>query len=170
MTFAAGTKLRVGELNQALAVLVRSTADVSRTSSTTMIDATGLTVPLAANATYLLDGYLAYLAGATTGDLRVALTVPTSTTGHWALFAADLNAVDAGGNVITRRLETFGDANFLTAGGSNYILPGVMCTLRAYIATGSTAGNLQVRFAQNTTSTTATTIKAGSWLRAQRVA
>jgi hypothetical protein len=82
--FVAATRLYASDVNAALPLYAYTTTTTTRTSSTAMADGAGVVVPLEANAGYIWDAFLAYNAGAT-GDARFAWTVPTGTTGLWAL-------------------------------------------------------------------------------------
>jgi hypothetical protein len=167
MVYAGGQKIRASELNKALPILARCTADTTRTSSTTLTDATGLALSLEADALYGFEGYLAYDAGET-GDFKVALSVPSGATGHWGLYGLATASTGSIGDLDGRRQQAFGDATTQAVGGSNSFDNRVMCPLFGYVAT-DVAGTLQVRFAQNASSGTSTVVKEGSWLAAWRL-
>jgi len=168
VAFAAGAKLRASDINVAIPVPAILPLGVSKSSSTTMTDVTGLLVALAANATYIWDGYIAFNANAT-GDFRCAWTVPAGTTGHWAMWGLSTGSTGGVGTMIGSRIDAYGDANFLTAGG-NDTGGGLMAVRPAgYIATAGTAGSFQMRYAQNTSNATALAIVSGSWIRLTRV-
>lgn len=167
MTFAAGQKLSASELNDLLFLFGVATVDTTKTSSTALGDATGLSVALEASSTYIIDGYLAYTAGAT-GDLKVALSAPSGATGSWGLYGLVTSSTASVGDISAVRVDAFGDANTATAGGSDSFSGALLCVPRGYITT-TDAGTLQLRFAQNTSSGTSTVIEAGSWLRLLKV-
>jgi hypothetical protein len=169
MTFVAGQKTRASELNEVVAVMGYVTSDQTKTSSTALADVTGLSVALEANRLYALDGYIAYNAGAT-GDLKMAITVPSGTTGHWALYPIAVASTGSIGDLDARRQDAFGDANTQSAGGSDAAFGStLLCLPRAYLDTSGTAGTLQFRYAQNTSNGTSTIIKTGSWIRLTRL-
>ncbi|MES2209433.1 MAG: hypothetical protein V4515_04520 [Chloroflexota bacterium] len=168
MAIQGGQRILASELNLALPILARATADVTRTSSTTLTDATGLAIALEADALYALEGYLAYNAGET-GDLKVAFTVPAGATGHWGLYPIATASTGSIGDLDARRQAAFGAATTQAAGGSAAFSSELMCPVFGYIDTAATAGTLQLQFAQNTSSGTGTTLKAGSWLMAFRL-
>lgn len=166
MTFTAGQKLRASELNDNLNIIGYVAADVTKTSNTTLADMTGFAVAVEANTTYLVDGYVAYVAG-NTGDIKLAFTAPTGATGHWGVAGLDTTSLTSAGLLTAVRKDAFGDANTLALGGTNSgALPALAFLVRAFIVTSSTAGTLQGRFAQNVSNATSTVIKTGSWLRA----
>jgi hypothetical protein len=154
----AGARLLASEINAALPIYMRASSDTTKTSSTALGDATGMTLELEASSTYVMDGYLAYTAGAT-GDLKVAWTVPTGTTGHWCLYG-----------LYARRITAFGDANTQSIGGSDSLSGSLAALPRLYVVTSTTAGDITMRFAQNTSSGTSTIIRIGTWVRAVKVA
>lgn len=167
-SITAGAKIPASLLNDNLPRIARATADTTKTSSTAFADATGLLLSLAANAVYALDAYIAYVAG-DTGDLKCAWTVPASTTGHWAGWGLGVGATSSVGVANGARPDAFGDANFLSFGGSTVLSGQLACYPRGYVVTAGTAGNLQFRFAQNVSNATSTVIKAGSWMRLTRI-
>jgi hypothetical protein len=128
-TFYAGQRVTAADLAGALPLLGWAKNDTSKTSSTTLSDATGLAVTLDASATYAIDAYLAYVA-VEAADIKISLSAPVGSSGHWAM----------------------------------------MCQPHAYVVTSGAAGLFQVRFAQATSSASPTLIKAGSWVRALRLA
>lgn len=168
-SLSAGAKLRASDVNAALPIYMRASADTTKTSSTTLGDVTGMSLALEASSTYVLDGYIAYTAGAT-GDLKVAWTVPTGTTGHWCLFGISSASTGGVGDLDARRIDAYGDANPQTIGGSDAGSSLVACQPRLYVLTSTTSGTMQMRFAQGTSSGTSTIVRIGSWIRAVKVA
>ncbi len=161
----AGAKVRASVLNAALPIVGRARADVSVTSSTTLTDADiGLAVALEADSIYLWDAYLAYDAGAT-GDLKLAFTVPASTTGHWAALGIGTGTTGSIGDMSAIRAAGYGSGNTLSLGGSASFSGLLACRAVGFIDTAGTAGTLQLQFAQNTSNGTATILKGGSWIR-----
>ncbi|MFJ5923847.1 hypothetical protein ACIQF6_14740 [Kitasatospora sp. NPDC092948] len=135
-------------------------------ASTTMTNDTHLFLPLAANATYLLDGDLVYEGpNPTLGDIKMDWTIPAGATMQWAPFGAPISAttnlqIDSQdtANTVQRALGTFGFPSRQTARPVGRI------------TTTGTAGALQLRWAQNTSNAAATTMHVGSWIRLHRVA
>jgi hypothetical protein len=168
MAYAGGMKIYASELNKVLPILARATADTTRTSTTTLTDATGMSLALEASAEYALEGYLAYDAGAN-GDLKVAFTVPTGTTGHWGLYAISTASTGSVGDLDARRQAAYGAATTQAAGGSDSFDNQMMCPVFGYLLTDTTAGDLQLQVAQNTSSGTSTVLQSGSWLMAFRL-
>lgn len=161
----AGQKLRASDLNDALPLFAYATVATSRTSSTTLLDADGLALALAASSTYIVDGYLAYTAP-DGGDFKAAWTIPSGATGHWTLFGLGTATTGSIGDISAYRRTSFTTA--ISLGGSDSFSSLLVALPRAYIVT-TNAGTLQMQFAQDSSSGTATTVDIGSWLRAQKV-
>lgn len=151
MVFQAGQKVRASEINRGVPTLVRVTADTSVVSSTTLVNATGAVLPVEADAHYWWRCLL-FFDSAATPDLKIAWTVPTGADGMWG-------SVDE-----SARVSDYGDAATLFLDGANS-----MAELTGWLDTSAAAGNLQLRFAQNTSSGTTTAIKAGTLLSIARV-
>ncbi|MFI8499469.1 hypothetical protein ACIGFK_13370 [Streptomyces sp. NPDC085524] len=134
------------------------------TSSTTLVNATQLVLPLAANATYALSGLVIYDGAFGSGDIKVDWSLPASATMLWTangmgtaangLYTA--NTVPAG---TTIALGTYG------AGP-----PYTSLSIEGTIVTAGTAGNAQFRFAQNSSNAVPTSVYAKSRLSARRIA
>lgn len=169
MVFVAGQKVRASDLNSGLPVFARVASDVTVISSTTLVDITGLVVALDADALYAWDAYLAYSTNAT-ADIKIAWTVPSGTTGSWSAFGLHTTAAGTVGDVVGFRADAYGDANTIGLGGSDTLSGTTVARPCGFIDTAGTAGNFQGRFAQNTSNANNTTLEAGSWLRAQRIA
>jgi hypothetical protein len=168
-TFYAGQRVTAADLAGALPLLGWVKTDVSKISSTTLADATGLAVTLAASATYAIDAYLAYVA-VEAADIKISLSAPEGSTGHWGLMPLAAATTGSLGNLDGTRQSGFGDSVTQTAGGSSVLSGQMMCQPHAYVVTSGASGLLQVRFAQATSSASPTLIKAGSWIRALRLA
>lgn len=151
---------------------VRKIADETVTSSTTLQNDDHLFLPVAANAIYLVEVVLMSLdTGDFVGDIATAFTYPTGTTAHVTGIGPHNTDLSAGSNSntewIARQGQT-GTASTATPYGVGTIATGLI--LRAQIATGGTAGTLNLQWAQNVSNATGTTVKTGSWMRMERVA
>jgi hypothetical protein len=136
-------------------------ADVTN-STTTLANATGLSIALAANSTYALNVQVMFQTAATTTGIRLTQTVPSGATvvAQWdtptsltARTLANQRAADAGAASTAMDVA---NANTLAAG-----------TL--LVVTGASAGSLQIRFASEVAASNAV-IKAGSNIVATKVA
>ncbi|MCX5587537.1 hypothetical protein [Streptomyces erythrochromogenes] len=160
-TLYAGQKFTALLASSMLPYTVYKAADESVTSSTTLQDDNHLILPLAANATYTIEGGLFYDGQFNAGNLKMTWSLPSLATIVWsangpatggaAAFAS--NAVTSG-NI---SIGTYG------TGGSK-----TTASISATVTTFATAGNMTLRWAQDGSHATATTIYAGSWLRALR--
>lgn len=166
VAFTAGQKLGASDLNSIIA-MAYTTADQSRISSTTLVDATGLSFVLAANSDYCMDGHLAYY-GLDAVDIRVAWTGPVGMTVCWSFFAIDSTATSQTSSINTGTAIVYGDANFAILGTETDTA--ISCRPSGFWRTGATAGTLQLRWAQNVSNATAATILRGSWLSLVKVA
>ena len=136
-------------------------ADVTN-NTTTLANATGLSIALAANSTYALNVQVMFQTAATTTGIRLTQTVPSGATvvAQWdtptsltARTLANQRAADAGAASTAMDVA---NANTLAAG-----------TL--LVVTGASAGSLQIRFASEVAASNAV-IKAGSNIVATKVA
>lgn len=160
MKFQAGQRLTAGEENNALGIYAYKGSDQSVTSSTTLVNDNALAVALTANTTYKVELLLFYTGGtAGSSDIKWDFTVPSGAVlspvrelGLTTGLAVQYLTVPAGG--------AFG-----SNGTGNKMAAEIACT----IAVSSTPGLLQFQFAQNTSSATATTVKAGSLLSVWQV-
>lgn len=136
-------------------VLVQQ-ADQSVVSSTTLVNATDLVFPMAANTTYLFRAELQFNEAGTVAGIRLGMAGPASPTHlivHCQVSTASTTAAfqsaNAYGVVV---LATIGTTGLKTA------------TLWGTVVNGANAGNLSLQFAQTTSDANAVTIKAGSAL------
>lgn len=163
----AGAKIRASELNAARPSVGFCDTDQSKAANTTLAAITGVACPLEADGIYAVDAYVAYNANAT-GDLKLALAGPAGSTGHWGIYAMAAAATGTAGDLNALRADV---GSTLVAGGSGTSPAGAhICIPRGIIEVGATAGDLVLQFAQNVSNATATVIKAGTWLRAWRIA
>lgn len=160
----AGQRITASLLTSMLPIVVVKAADQSVTSTTTLTNDSHLVASLVANATYIVDGYLMLFGPTpTTGDAKIDFTTPSGATMHYT----------SGGVVVASPATQYEDtvntnttARAIGTNGSTDM--GV--ALHAHVVVGSTAGNVQLRFAQNSSNGTATGFRAGSWLRFTRIA
>jgi len=147
---AEATGLKYSKFIQA----VRKSSDQTVTSSTTLVNDSQLKFAVAASETFIFQAWLYTFAADGTPDIKVTFTGPAGSTVLWsssqvifnAAAATTLTSVAAGGT----SSDLFVDAN-------NRAIQ-----LYGTIVNGSTAGDLQFQFAQNTSSANGTSVKAGS--------
>ncbi len=128
--------------------------DQSVTSSTALVNDNNLLFSVLASEVWQfeVDVYGTF-DGSVASGLKVAFTVPAGCTLQWAL---------TGSPAITAS----GTSAVLALGGTN---SSIMTKLIGQAIVGSTAGTVQLQFAQNTSAATATTLKTGSSLIATRL-
>lgn len=143
---------------------VKTGATQSVTSSTTLVNATQLVLPLIANATYALSGFIVYDGAFAAGDIKVDWSLPASATMLWS--ANGMSTSAAGG--LTANTVAAGTTISLGTYGAGP--PYTALSLEGTITTLGTAGNAQFRFAQNSSNVFATSVYAKSRISARRIA
>jgi len=140
------------------------TSTESVTSSTALQDDDHLFLPLATNSVYWVWGILS-TDGASGGDLKVAIASLTgmSILLHWDGLTS--TAATGADDVLYLMEATGTPATFGTIAAADHR----PLSFRGTATTTSTAGNFQLRWAQDTSSGTATRILAGSTIWAQRI-
>ncbi|MGP3684161.1 hypothetical protein ACTVZO_05505 [Streptomyces sp. IBSNAI002] len=142
---------------------VVKSGNTARTSTTSLANDPHLALSVAANSTYLFDGFVDYDGAFGAGSLKMDFTLPASAVLRWGPL----------GNVVSETTQKY--TSNTTASGSmsvgTYGTGGLhtAATLRGYLTVAATAGTMQMRWAQDGSNGTATTVYAGSWLRLYRV-
>jgi hypothetical protein len=141
---------------------VRKSSNQSVTSSTTLVNDSQLKFAVEANTTYIFNIWLWVYAADGTPDIKLTVTGPSGSTIAYSpstyYATADgttaLGTVNVGGGTFSA---------FVDANERNQLYFGS-------ISNGATAGDLQFQWAQNTSSGTSTTVKAGSYIYGIKVA
>ena len=143
---------------------VRKTADEGVTSSTTLQNDDHLVVPLDTNAVYQLEGTL-YTNTTNAGhDLQIAFTVPTGATMKIAYSTSRAGAANAQESDVLTSSGVAGTIIDMAASDLYVVF------VRGTVRTSTTAGNLQLQWADDNTGGTQTvTIEADSYLRVMHV-
>jgi hypothetical protein len=130
-------------------------------SSTTFVNDSDLVLPVAASASYIFDCWLDFtsVSGA---DLKVTWAVPS---GSSLLYQALHN--EGGATGLNNSQLIYADTNTLFCAGNGATQ--VAAGLHGSLVTAGTPGNLQLRWAQNTSTASNTTIRLQSYLSLQRV-
>ena len=147
------------------------TADETVTSSTTLQNDDHLVLAAVANAVYVfaLDLYITESTDYV-GDSKMSFTCPTGAT--FDMHGAGAHATSFTGGTSSDG-EWIGKLATSSAGATlAYGVGNVLTAVRVYgrLVMSSTAGNLQLQWAQNTSDGTGTTLKAGSYMMMTRVA
>lgn len=132
-------------------------------SNTTLANDAVLVLATAANATYQVEGELFFDGAHSPGDLKFGLTVPASATFTWGFL--NFPATVGTGNLTLNSLTAASSGTIACAGAGTVVTAMIWGT---YV-TSSTAGNLQLQFAQGTSSATDTIMDSGSRLIAWRI-
>lgn len=165
-TFQVGDDITADRLNWDK--LAWKTADTSRDTTTTRTADPHLTVSVAANARYLINGTLFYTATAT-ADLSIAWSAPTGATGVWTAFCTGTGATTT--DPVGYQVRTDARTDLTqghTCAGLGSPNP-VAVLLGGHVETSSTAGTLALVWAQAASGAIATTLMEGSWVRFTRV-
>lgn len=149
-------------LNWLYRTQARKTANESVTSSTALQDDDHLTLSIAANENWLYEFFLP-CNGATAGDFKFAIAVPAGASGVWGGIGP---GVATATNIQAVAASAFGDANPLSFGGTG---ADSVIRLQATVLNGGTAGNVNLRWAQDTSSGTASIIYAGAYQMGHRI-
>lgn len=145
-------------------VMARATADTTRNNSTTLLNATGMSVSLPVGS-YTIDGAIGYSSNAT-ADIKFAFSATGTYTGWWGAFGEYTTGVGTVGDLAGFRETVFTNVQLL--GGADAGL-GMLCRPGGYINV-TVAATLQLQFAQNVANASDTIVRLGSWLRFTRVA
>lgn len=148
----AGQRITAGMLQAVAPAGATKTVDQSVVSSTTLVNDNALALPLLANATYRVILTLKFDGGtAGSSDIKIQFTGPS---GFAVLGTLTGNRGGVGINAVWT-----GNPGALNTGGAG-VTQGALWV--GTVTTGVTAGTLQLQFAQNTSSGTATFLRAGS--------
>jgi len=164
--FQVGAPLTAADLNTYLLQQshVIKLADESVTSSTTLQNDDHLVLPVTANTRYWVQAMIIYTGGSN-GDLRYTFTGPTGASFDWVGDHLG-EGVDSTTGIISRTVQSIGASNVIAGavtGATQVALP------KGILIVGSSSGTLRLRWAQGTSSSTPTTVKAGSILMARRI-
>lgn len=144
--------------------IVRKTAAESVTSSTITQDDDHLTFSVAANEIWVVKMVLFVQGGA--GDFRARLTVPTGASGYKSLIGPEVATT----NVTNTNMTTAWDGLTSEAVvGTDNSVANPTIILEGLVVNGANAGSVTLRWAQGTSSATATTIYEHSYLIAHKV-
>jgi hypothetical protein len=171
---AAGQRITAALLTSMLPDVKVKAANESLSSNTTLQSDDELFLSVETNATYRVRLVLFAQTAASdiAGDIKVAFTFPAGSTLHFTGTGpnnADLalgGSTNSNGEWIARMSATSGSTNIPYGMSGSAI--GII--LQATLITVSTAGTLQLQWAQNTSDADALTVLAGSSIEAKRVA
>lgn len=141
------------------------TSGTTRTSTTTLAADPDLTIASLPIGVYILDGFLAYDAS-TAADLALSWNLPTGATIVWG--GDGMGGTTSSGTAAVMNRVLFVAAAGPSLGGigvgsGSYALPKGLLTI-------TTAGAVTLKWAQNTSDATNTTLQAGSFIRFTKIA
>lgn len=138
-------------------------ADVAD-STGAFVDATGLALTLAANATYLIDGLLTFQSAAVTTGLALGFTLPAGASISGA-YSHNTTATAIEGSYNNAAGAVGGNTSAAAAATTNLAITG-----RWIVTTGATVGNAQLQFRTEVAASAITLKAALSALIARRLA
>jgi hypothetical protein len=167
----AGELARASTLRDRLGVTAVLQADISLSVQETFTDCPGLVLSLDAWARYAIDGYVNYRSS-TAAMIQFCFSAPLDSSGHSCFFPQRQGSAGGIGPLEGFRQVRFSDEFPQGAAGSGGLGGGgglgLACMPLASIKTYRAGGGLQLRFAQIVSDASATTVLAGSWLRATK--
>lgn len=146
-------------------LIVRKTANESVTSNTTNQADDALLFALGASEVWVAR-FVIFYQGTTTGDIKFTITGPSGVTIRYGSHQLGVASTTEIGSI---RASSDVAAGSVVGGGAGATTP-VTAFIEADIANGATPGNVTFEWAQATSDGTATTVLAGSYLVAHRVA
>lgn len=162
---SAGAKLRRSVLASLMSdrtpLFVKKTSDETVNNSSTLQDDNELVLAGAASTTYDLEMRLIVNTG-TTPDLKFTFTVPSGTTGSAQLFT--------GSNPDSAASGLQGPFSITATAAASGVGADQVLIVTGIVVTSSTAGNVQLQWAQNVANLSDTKVKADSYLILRKVA
>lgn len=134
-------------------------------NTTTHVSDTALTLSLAANAVYHVSAVLS-ISGPSAADFRSSWTVPTGTTGTRLVQGPPTGVTSARDTIIHDRAASLTTVLGYGTDGSEDSAVREEC----WVLTAGTSGSMTLTWAQFTATVGTTRVRAGSWMRARRVA
>lgn len=164
-TILAGDRITASLLTSTLPISVIKSADETRISTVTPTNDSEIFLAVEANAIYRVVGFFKYNSDAT-ADFRITWTGPAGATFEYVAVAIDTATTTVNGTVQMATNTIATSRPYGGAGTASNVGMDISGTLRV----GSTAGTLQLQWAQGTSQAITTTLKADSWITLERVA
>lgn len=165
-TILAGQRITAGLLSSMLPTIINKPAAEDRTSNATLTADTDLQITLAANATYEVTMHIHY-GTSTAAGFQTDWTVPTGAGGNRASISAG-----AGSNTFADTTGNWGVHSFNTSvsHGNRNSTTNQLWLMERGIVTTVSAGTLALRWAQVTSTASATRVASTSTLIVRRLA
>ena len=144
--------------------LVRKTANETVNNNNTLQDDDDLLFALAANETWLFEAFISFNTQ-TAADIQFAFTIPSGATMRWAASKLGPSTPAQGSEEVYDVEITSGTPIAVAVQDTSFYAVHIMGT----VVNNSTAGNLQLQWAQNAAHASTTTVYINSWLRASQV-
>lgn len=166
-TFATGHEPSAAEFGVLLGLSAIRSTDLSVANNTLQND-NQLFLAVEANATYAFDGLLVYTCASATPDVMFAFSFPAGATIAWYGAGAATNLASQVGSLAAYAPISNGAANYGSNDSASFPTGNI---IKGSLKTSSTAGTLQLQWAQvTTTGGSPVTMKTGSFLTARRIA
>ncbi len=135
---------------------VRKSSDQTVTSSTTLVNDSQLKFAIEASTTYTFTAWLYVYAADGTPDIKVTFTAPAGSTLFWSSSQVIFLANASTTLTVVAPAGTTGD----------FFVDSNLRVVQLYgsVLNGGTAGDVQLQWAQNTSSANGTSVKAGSYI------
>jgi hypothetical protein len=149
--------------------IVRKTSTETVNNTTTFLSDAHLLWPVEPNEKWFFEAVLQAEGASTAADWKFSWTGPSGTTGAWGALN-DVSALAGGFVAVTTattplvNLRALGGSHAL--GGGAGIIPVVLC---GWVTAGGTAGNVNLRWTQNTATAENSSILVDSYLRLRRL-
>lgn len=152
MTLAAGDKPTAAQIEDLRGLRVYKTTAETVISSSTLQNDDELFLSVAASTTYQFLARIVYTSG-TTPDIKIGFTYPVGTTASYTLLG-----IASGGTTLSAFHQTETSVSALEGA------TGTACLMTGTWTTSTTAGIIQLQWAQNTLTASNTQVLAGSFL------
>ncbi|MBA4865905.1 hypothetical protein H1V43_32090 [Streptomyces sp. PSKA54] len=164
----AGSRITGNLLQSMLPDIVYKNTNEDRSSTTTLTADSELTVALEANSVYLIDMQIHYATMSVAG-FKTDWSVPSGTTGNRSALGAGSNGVNSTADNIDGRFGVHNYPTVVIYGDRDSSTAQLVAIERSILTTSTTAGNLTLRWAQETSNAAATRVGAGSFIIAWRL-
>lgn len=154
-TFAAGDKPTAAQLNQFLPLSARKVADETINNTATFQDDDALRIAVAANCVYEMHAEVRYTTGAVP-NIKFQWTFPAGLTMRYSA------------HIIPAAAAAWVDFPLIQTDAVGCDDSASLATMTGQVIVSSTAGTLQLQWAQNTANASNTVVSAGSYIRLQR--
>jgi hypothetical protein len=165
-SYGVGQVLPSADVDQwFLPIVAQKAADTSRASNTTLSADPDLVVTVSANATYEFTCFLRHSGATTPGDIKWNWVIPSGALLRYTAVHNEGSTTGLGNSII---INAAGDVVFDENGAATGTEVGAF--LHGFLNVAATAANVQLQWAQNASSGTATILKQYSHLILRRIA